>query len=167
MPASNKESNVCSIPKHCHPSIFNYYRPIPLLNSEDKLFERVIFKHQFNHLQNNHLLSAFQSGFIPGGSCINQLTFLYNTFCKAIGAGKEVRAVFCDISKAFDRVWHAGLIGHWLDMVYLPPRGNFVDHIFLEAQCLERILQHVSPLTMAALRCNSLLHTLPCKIFDN
>ena len=48
-----------------------------------------------------------------------------------------------------------------------PPRGNFVDHIFLEAQCLERILQHVSPLTMAAVSCNSLLHTLPYKIFDN
>ena len=58
-------------------------------------------------------------------------------------------------------------LGHWLDMVYLPPRGNFVDHIFLEAQCLARILQHVSPLTMAALSCNSLLHTLPYKIFDN
>ena len=48
-----------------------------------------------------------------------------------------------------------------------PPRGNFVDHIFLEAQCLARILQHVSPLTMAALSCNSLLYTLPYKIFDN
>ena len=59
------------------------------------------------------------------------------------------------------------ILGHWLDMVYLPPRGNFVDHIFLEAQCLARILQHVSPLTMAALSCNSLLHTLPYKIFDN
>ena len=58
-------------------------------------------------------------------------------------------------------------LGHWLDMVYLPPRGNFVDHIFLEAQCLARILQHVSPLTMAALSCNRLLHTLPYKIFDN
>ena len=58
-------------------------------------------------------------------------------------------------------------LGHWLDMVYLPPRGNFVDYIFLEAQCLARILQHVSPLTMAALSCNSLLHTLPYKIFDN
>ena len=58
-------------------------------------------------------------------------------------------------------------LGHWLDMVYLPPRGNFVDHIFREAQCLARILQHVSPLTMAALSCNSLLHTLPYKIFDN
>ena len=61
----------------------------------------------------------------------------------------------------------APLVGYWLDMVYLPPRGNFVDHIFLEAQCLARILQHVSPLTMAALSCNSLLHTLPYKIFDN
>ena len=48
-----------------------------------------------------------------------------------------------------------------------PPRGNFVDHIFLKAQYLARILQHVSPLTMAALSCNSLLHTLPYKIFDN
>ena len=48
-----------------------------------------------------------------------------------------------------------------------PPRGNLVDHIFLEAQCLARILQHVSPLTMAALSCNSLLYTLPYKIFDN
>ena len=43
------------------------------------------------------------------------------------------------------------IVGHWLDMVYLPPRGNFVDHIFLKAQCLARILQHLSPLTMAAL----------------
>ena len=48
-----------------------------------------------------------------------------------------------------------------------PPRGNFVDHIFLEALRLARVLQHVSPLTMAALSCNSLLHTLPYKIFDN
>ena len=48
-----------------------------------------------------------------------------------------------------------------------PPRGNFVDHIFLEAQFLARILQHVSPLTMAALSCNNLLHTLPYKIFDS
>ena len=29
---------------------------------------------------------------------------------KALDSGKEVRVVFCDISKAFDRVWHKGLI---------------------------------------------------------
>ena len=53
------------------------------------------------------------------------------------------------------------------DFTSPPPRGNFVDHIFLKAQCLARILQHVSPLTMAVLSCNSLLYTLPYKRFDN
>ena len=48
-----------------------------------------------------------------------------------------------------------------------PPRGNFVYHIFLEAKYLSRILQHVCPLSIATLRCNSLLHTLPYKIFDD
>ena len=53
----------------------------------------------------------------------------------------------------------------------LPPptttKGNFVGHIFLKAHCLRMVLQYVSPLTMAALSCNSLIHTLPYKIFDN
>ena len=31
-------------------------------------------------------------------------------FCEAVDSGKEVRAVFCDIAKACDRVWHKGLI---------------------------------------------------------
>ena len=35
---------------------------------------------------------------------------VYKTFGKALDEGKEVRAVFCDISKAFDRVWHRGLL---------------------------------------------------------
>ena len=47
---------------------------------------------------------------MPGDSTVNQLTYLYNTICQALDQGKEVRAVFCDISKAFDPVWHAGLI---------------------------------------------------------
>ena len=79
-----------------------------LLNSEGKVLKG--FKHLFNHLQNNNILSSLQSGFIPGDSTVNQLAYLYHTFCEALDAGKEVRAVFCDISKAFDRVWHAGLI---------------------------------------------------------
>ena len=91
-------------------SIVSNHRPISLLKSESKVFERLVFKHVFNHLQNNNMLSTLQSGFIPGDSIVNQLTFLYHTFCEALDAGKEVRAVFCDISKAFDRVWHAGLI---------------------------------------------------------
>ena len=86
------------------------YRPISLLNSENKVLERLVFKYLFNHLRDNNLLSSLRSGFLPGDSTVNQLIFLYNIFCHALDSGKEVRAVFCDISKAFDRVWHAGLL---------------------------------------------------------
>ena len=55
-------------------------------------------------------MTSLQSGFIPGDSTVNQLTYLYNNICQALDNGKEVRAIFCDIGKAFDRVWHADLI---------------------------------------------------------
>ena len=110
VPSSYKEANVCPVPKTGDLSLVSNYRPISLLNSEDKVLERLVFKHLFNHLRDNNLLSSLQSGFLPGDSTVNQLTYLYNTFCQALDSGKEVRAVFCDISKAFDRVWHAGLL---------------------------------------------------------
>ena len=47
---------------------------------------------------------------MPGDSTTNQLVEIYNTFYKALDEEKEVRAIFCDISKAFDRVWHKGLL---------------------------------------------------------
>ena len=46
---------------------------------------------------------------MPEDSTINQLTDMNNTFCLALDEGKEVRVVFCDINKAFDRVWHRDL----------------------------------------------------------
>ncbi|MEW8547708.1 MAG: reverse transcriptase family protein, partial [Candidatus Thiodiazotropha sp.] len=110
LPVFYKEANVCPIPKKGDMSVVSNYRPISLLNAEVKVFERLVFKYLYNHLHDNNLLSSFQSGFIPGDSTVNQLTYLYNTFCQALDSGKEVRAVFCDISKAFDRVWHAGLL---------------------------------------------------------
>ena len=51
-----------------------------------------------------------QSGFVPGDSTVNRLVDIYNTFCKALDDGKEVRAIFCDISKDFDRVWRKGVL---------------------------------------------------------
>ena len=72
--------------------------------------ERLVFKHVFNYLRDNNLISAQQSGFVPGDSTVNQLTPLYNVFFEALDKQKEVRVVFCDITKAFDRVWHKGLI---------------------------------------------------------
>ena len=53
-----------------------------------------------------------QSGFRPGDSTTNQLLYLVNEIHQAFESPKslEVRAVFLDISKAFDKVCHDGLI---------------------------------------------------------
>ena len=49
-------------------------------------------------------------------------------------------------------------------MVYLPPRGSFVDHDFLKAYCLRSILQHVSPLAVGALGGTACYKRYPSKI---
>ena len=91
-------------------SLVTNYRPVSLLNAESKVFERLVFKYLYSHLHENNILTPLQSGFIPGDSTVNRLTFLYNTFCRVLDEGKEIRVVFFDIKKAFDRVWHEGLL---------------------------------------------------------
>ena len=58
----------------------------------------------------NKLISPWQSGFIPGSSTVTQLLELYNQFSCAAEQSKDIRIVFLDISKAFDKVWHKGLL---------------------------------------------------------
>ena len=58
----------------------------------------------------NHLISTNQSGFKPGDSCINQLLSITHGIHASLDEGYEVWGVFLDISKAFDKVWHPGLI---------------------------------------------------------
>ena len=51
-----------------------------------------------------------QSGYRPGYSCVNQLIAITHEIFKSFDDGHEVRGVFLDISKAFDKVWHEGLL---------------------------------------------------------
>ena len=105
-----KISNVCTIPKSGNLSSISIYRPVSLICTSEKAFERTVIKHNYNHFQDNHILTPLQSGFIPGNSTVNQLTYLYDSFSQALDFEKEVRVVYCDISKTFDHVWHEGLL---------------------------------------------------------
>ena len=66
----------------------------------------------YEFLNKNKLLTPKQSGFRPGDSTINQLLSITNEIHKAFDKypSRETRAIFLDISKAFDKVWHEGLI---------------------------------------------------------
>ena len=110
VPSSWKISNVCPIFKSGDPSLPSNYRPVSLLNNIEKVLERIIFKHVYNYLKDTNFFTPCQSGFMPGDSTVNQVTLLYNNICKALDDGLEFRAIFFDISKAFDKVWHKGLL---------------------------------------------------------
>ena len=82
------------------------YRPISLLPICGKILENIVFDQVYSFLNVNNLLSNNQSGFRPGDSAIYQLisitSIIYETFEKY----DETRALFLDIPKAFDKVWH-------------------------------------------------------------
>ena len=56
------------------------------------------------------MISKNQSGFKPGDSCINQFLSITHEIYKSFDDPWEVRGVFLDISKVFDKVWHHGMI---------------------------------------------------------
>ena len=107
-----KLANVTPIFKKNDKQLLQNYRPISLLPICGKILEKIIFNSLYNYLNTNNLITANQSGFRPGDSTTNQLLFLVNEIHKSFESSKvlEVRAVFLDISKAFDKVWHDGLI---------------------------------------------------------
>ena len=105
-----KEANITPIFKKDDPSEISNYRPISLLNTKGKVMEKLFINIFFNFFKDNNVITTLQSGFVPGDSTTNQLLDIYNTFCKALDEDKEVRAVFCFVSKAFDRVWLKGLL---------------------------------------------------------
>jgi hypothetical protein len=86
------------------------YRPISLLPICGKIFEKIVFDSLYRFLIENGLITENQSGFRPGDSTINQLLAITNEIHKSFERVNETRAVFLDISKAFDKVWHPGLI---------------------------------------------------------
>ena len=72
----------------------------------------------FKFFNENNLISPKQSGFKPGDSCIDQIRSITHEIYEALDAGREVRSVFLDISKAFDKVWHEGVLGSQLKIEY-------------------------------------------------
>ena len=110
----------------------NNYRPISVTSVVCKLLEKIIVKHIHNYLVENKILYQFQSGFQAGDSTTNQLVEIYNTIVSNLDKGKDVRFVFCDISKAFDRVWHKGLI-YKLSLFGIPHQiSNWVENYLLD-----------------------------------
>ena len=111
-PVAWKKGNVTPIHKKTQKNLIESYRPISILPICGKLLERIIYNNLYNFLEKNNILNINQSGFRSGDSCVNQLLSITYKIFHSFNANpsQEVRGVFLDISKAFDKVWHDGLI---------------------------------------------------------
>ena len=105
-----KYANVQPVHKKKYRQLKINYTPISLLPICGKSLENIVFDCLYDFLNNNNLISKNQSGFRPADSTINQLLSITSNIYEPSESFDETRAVFVDISKAFDNVWHKGLI---------------------------------------------------------
>ena len=86
------------------------YRPVSLLSVVSKVFEKLVNNKIVDHLEKCGVFSDFQYGFRSPRSTAEVLTVVSDRIARAFNRSGATRAVALDISKAFDRVWHAGLL---------------------------------------------------------
>ena len=105
-----KTAKVIPIFKSGDQSIISNYRPVSVLNSFSKIFEKVYYKQLLNYLTDRNILYNFQFGFRPGHSTNLALTVLTDKISEALDNDDLIIGVFLDLSKAFDTVNHNILI---------------------------------------------------------
>lgn len=108
IPRDWRDATVSPIHKKGKKSEVGNYRPISLLSVVSKVQERIVHTRLFKHIEPH--LPANQSGFRPGDGTEQQLARIIHSISSNRDSGHNVLACFFDLSKAFDRVWHEGLL---------------------------------------------------------
>ena len=85
------------------------YRPISLTSVFSKIFEKCVLKYLLEFLLSHDLIYDYQSGFLPQHSTASQLCEIYNKIVFNIDSHLATSIIFCDISRAFDRLSHRGI----------------------------------------------------------
>ncbi|KAI3384688.1 hypothetical protein SNEBB_010485 [Seison nebaliae] len=92
------------------PKLPESYRPISLLPVPGKLFERVVNHRVQRLVEESSLIGEEQMGFRPGRGTNLQLAALFDEINGAKLRKNRVTVLLFDVSKAFDKLWHEGLI---------------------------------------------------------
>lgn len=96
VPSDWKTANVTAVLKKCDPTLPSNYRPISLLSTVSKVLERCIFNYCYQHIEPQ--LYRLQHGFLKGRSTVTQLLEVYHCILDSVARGKEVDAIFLDLS---------------------------------------------------------------------
>lgn len=93
------------------PQLPTSYRPISLLSSLSKILERIVLKRINDHIASNNIIPPEQHGFRKQKSTTHQLDRIITHIRTGFKTNtKSTAMIILDVEKAFDRVWHNGLI---------------------------------------------------------
>ena len=109
-------------PKTCKTSL----RPISLLPTLSKLFESVIHDRLVKHCLENDIITEKQAAYLKGDSTVSQLLYIGHNIKQNWTNKKVTQGLFLDVSAAFDKVWHNGLLAK-LNQICV--EGTFLDTI--------------------------------------
>ena len=109
-PKTWKHAEIILIHKKDSPrNLVTSYRPISLLSNLGKVAERIILGKIHDFTRENNCIPDEQYAFTPLHSTIHQTTRVADYILNAFNKSKHAPAVFLDVAKAFDKVWHPGL----------------------------------------------------------
>ena len=110
-PKSWKQAIVLPISKPGkNPKEVTSYRPISLLSSLSKVFEKLIQKRLTKYLLEIRALPDEQFGFRQNYCTTHQLIRLVEQIANGFHNKQHTIGLFLDVEKAFDKVWHTGLL---------------------------------------------------------
>ena len=104
-PTEWKKANVVPLHEKRYKQILKDYRPVSSLPICEKIFERLIYNNIFEYFIENDFIS--QTNLVLSQTLMYKSTNIYYSWNISVF---EVRRVFLDIPKAFDKVWHESLI---------------------------------------------------------
>ena len=109
-PDNLKTAKIHPLLKAGDPLIATNYRPISLLTSISKIFEKIIFNQLTNYLSLNKILTDSQYGFRKNHSTQSAALELIDRLMISMDKGKTPLAIILDFSKAFDTLDHEILL---------------------------------------------------------
>ena len=94
-------------------SDINNYRPITLTSTIGKIFEKILNNYIYSWVENNKVINKEQNGFRRNKSTHNNINDLIEDIQKSLHKNQKSKQIPClmiDLQKAFDKVWHNGLL---------------------------------------------------------
>ena len=85
-------------------------RPISLLATHSKLFEKLVLNRVRYWVETNHIIPVEQSGFRPRCLLPTRVLSIFQEVKNSMVANIPTLAIYVDYQKAYDQVWHAALI---------------------------------------------------------